>query len=130
MSNAITLFSAAITNVTLAEKAWLEAQLEVQTAADDESSFAWSFEQRSDSSTYLHLYADPEFGGDIDRVADFAQKFLAEWRPDEVFALEFANVADSSSFDSTFGGGAVLITATEQRWLNTGLWLAQQKAPN
>ena len=115
MSDSQVLFSTAVRNVTAEEKAWLEALLK-----DKEQSggvgFEWSFEQAADDSTYLYLHADTVFGDDIEQLAEFAQAFLAEWRPDSTFKMEYATV---DTDHDAFGGGAVIITATGQRWFNT-----------
>ena len=115
MSDSQVLFSTAVRNVTAEEKAWLEALLK-----DKEQSggvgFEWSFEQAADDSTYLYVHADTVFGGDIEQLAEFAQAFLAEWRPDGTFRVEYAIV--ETDFDA-FSGGVVIITATGQRWFRT-----------
>jgi hypothetical protein len=96
-----TLFSAVIARLTPEEKAWLETRLLAAARA-------------------------AEGGGCVGFTGSFEQDAAAatSLRPAEVFALEFASVGDDS-----FGGGAMLVTATEQRLWRTGLWLAQPKLP-
>lgn len=141
MSNYFTLFSTLINDITPEERSWVEAYLaariQEETKVDDidtddvedapDIGFAWSFEKAHDGSIYLHLYSE-EYGGDVDKVADFVQAFLAAYRPDDVFKMEFANTGDSPGAIDAFGGGAVIVTAAGQRWMNTGLWLAQQES--
>jgi hypothetical protein len=116
MSDSQILFSAAISNVIPEEKPWLEAWLKDKAEQRGGVGFEWSFEQAADDSTYLYVHTDTVFGGDIEQLAEFAQAFLAEWRPDGTFRVEYAIV--ETDFDS-FSGGVVIITATKQRWFNT-----------
>lgn len=140
MSNYYTLFSTSINDITPTERSWIDqylaARIQEETEGEDvyrenaeytpDIGFTWDFVQAHAGSTYLHLYSQ-ECGGDVDKVAAFVQAFLSACRPEGVFKMEFANTGDSPGAIDAFGGGAMVVTASEQRWMNTGLWLAQQE---
>ncbi len=115
MSDSQILFSTAISNVTPDEKIWLERWLK-DKAEQSNVGFEWGWEKATDDSTHLYIYTDVVFGGDIEQLVEFEQAFLAEWRPDSTFREKYARVETDHN---NFGGGVVIITATEQRWFNT-----------
>ena len=120
--NSYTQFCFQINELTKEEAAWLKEQL------SDDRGFDAYIEEHTEAST-LTLESDE---GDPDEAAAFAQKFLAAFRPDGVIFFEWAYSA-SHLVPNAFGGGAVVITADEMRWLNTSEWAtetAEQMRPH
>jgi hypothetical protein len=61
-----------------------------------------------------HLWLYTEESGDPESVADLVQKFLKRFRPDQCWVLTFACTCSKPRV-SSFGGGAVFVTADEIR---------------
>ena len=131
MANYPTLFSFAVTDLTDAQRTWLEALLATDEEglpsaelrpllADETPGFAAQFED--DGRT---LWVHSEDGGTPADAANVVQQFLARFRPEDSLGFEWANTCSRPIIDA-FGGGAVFITATHQRWNNSSTWLAEQ----
>ena len=113
MSVPLILFSAEISNVTSQEQAWIERLLKEKAGQSfNNIGFSWSFEKYPDGSTFLYIPVNHERGGDIERLAAFVRAFLAKWRPDDTFKMQYAALDVDGD---AYGGGVVVLTATEQR---------------
>jgi hypothetical protein len=124
-----THFSFAIEKLTDDERAWLRTLL---AGAGDEPTedlarllsdpdyvgFSWAFED--DGS--LWVYSDTS--GTPEDAAALVQEFLSRFRPDDVLAFEWANTCSRPRLDA-YGGGAVVVTAEEQRWMSSAQWLVE-----
>lgn len=131
MADYFTKFSFVIENLQDGERAWL-ADLLAGTGdhpTDDLAEmlpnppfvgFAWSFED--DGSLWLHS----DESGVPEDAAAVAQEFLARFRPHASVGFEWANTCSKPGLDA-FGGGAVVITAGQQRWLSSAQWLVEQQ---
>ena len=152
MSNNYLQFSFAIPNLTDAETAWIReylahvkqfAEYERDDAldgpADDEPimtdadkvdpflmavqnngsfGFSWAIDEDG-----LWIYA--EESGDPDIAATLMQQFLKAHRPTSYVGFEWAATCSKMRLNE-FGGGGVMVTATDCEYLATGLWLTQQ----
>lgn len=93
-----------------------------RVANDECVGFAASFE---DDGRTLWVYS--EDSGTPEDAATLVQEFLGRFRPDDTLGFEWANTC-SRPLVEAFGGGAVFVTAEEQRWMGSGHWLAEQAA--
>ncbi len=143
MPNYYTQFSTAIESLSEDEAAWLKRVLQDTWDLDpDGSEYAWLIEQMDETDTDLegwpsfghqfkengdkpYLWVYSEESGNIEHVAGLVQAFLAKFRPDVTVSLEWAETCSKPAVDS-FGGGAVVVTATEQHWF-TASYLAHCK---
>ena len=124
MADYFTQFSEMITDLTDCERAWIKARIRENSAAQDEDAggfqedgrvmdFSWDFELEGlIQESHFWIYADAY--GDIDCVANFVQKFLAKFRPDDTFQLTYANTC-SKPRPGSFSAGALYVTATETK---------------
>jgi hypothetical protein len=126
MADYYTRFSFEIPNLTDGERTWLEAKLQAADEAWEndevdapEFDFGWSLE--AGGSLWVHT----DESGTPESAANLCEEFLAEFRPHQSIGFEWANTCSKPRTDA-FGGGAVFVTATEQRWMGSGNWLAQQ----
>ena len=85
-------------------------------------SVAVSTQMGDDGHQRLWVWSGEDGCGSPDEAATIARKFLDRFRPDETIAFEFAVSCSKPRLDS-FGGGAVVITAENTEWLNTGTWI-------
>jgi hypothetical protein len=131
MADHYTHFSFALTDLSEEEQAWLGALLDspddtpneelAALLGDDEYiGFEASFE---DDGRTLWVHAGES--GTPERAAVVVQEFLARFRPGDAVGFEWANTCSRPLLDA-FGGGAVFVTAAEQRWLSSAQWLADK----
>lgn len=133
MANNYLQFSFAIPDLTEPEIEWLRALLAVEPEDDDPDNpvgigkygedpeyFGGTVEIDDDG---LWIYA--EESGTPEDAACFVQAFLAAHRPGDAIGFEWAATCSKMRLDE-FGGGAVLITATDQTWMSSSQWLAGQ----
>lgn len=62
---------------------------------------------------------------DLDHVAMAVQEFLRRFRPDDAWGMEYAMTCSKPRIGE-FGGGAFVVTATEESWTSTSTWLSQE----
>ncbi len=130
-----TQFSVSVAEqLTQAEVAWIEEKL-AQRAAYDEN----SLEDAALNDYWLQLggtaiaiepeglLISSEADGSADAAADFIQEFLAAQRPTAVVVLEWANTA-SRMVPGAFGGGVMVISATEIVWPPIQQWVTEAVA--
>lgn len=79
--------------------------------------FSWELEDD-------HLWVYSEESGSIDNLAVFAQSFLKKFAPEAHFTLEWASSCSKPRLRE-FGGGAMVVTATEVLVENTSTMLAE-----
>lgn len=82
----------------------------------------WSFEiepNAREGQPALWLHSE---NGGIDAVCAFVQHLLQKFTPDQVVTFEWSNDCDKPRPDA-YGGGAVIITATEIKAMSTNQWL-------
>lgn len=82
------------------------------------------YEKHDEKGRYLWIYAEEH--GYVDRVAHLVQKFLRQFRPDETWSLTYS-VTCSKPRVSDFGGGAVVVSATDIKWFNAWDFVEEQK---
>lgn len=75
-------------------------------------------------SDELWIYA--EEGGTPEYVVPLAQAYLEKFDPDGSLGFCWADTCSKPRLDE-FGGGAVFITATDAKWINTYQWLGEQE---
>ena len=134
MANSYTQFSFTFP-VNEAEQAWLQAKIDRLTAlifGEVEPETEWEEDLVEESSFGLVVnfeegaaYFMSEESGNVELAIDVVQQFLSHFRPTAAIGFEWANTC-SKPRPGEFGGGACLITTTETKFINTGLWLAEQ----
>ena len=81
----------------------------------------WSFEVvKEESAIWIHS----DYGG-VDAACQFVQHLLDKFRITETITFEWANTCSKPRLDA-YGGGAVLITATDIKSMTTSEWIYQQ----
>ena len=114
---------------TIAEREWWERKLAVPAFEDnDEDDPDSDFNVRN----YATIESDDNFlwfhfdeSGDIDALVEVLQEFLKDIDPEGAIGFSWADTCSKPRVDE-FGGGAVYITATDTKWMNTDMWLEQQ----
>lgn len=102
MSEAYTQFSEKLYDLTDEEIAWIEAYLGNQS--DDCSlMFEWELDGND-------LWIFDEGNGSPEDVGYFVRDFLAMFRPDEVWSMQWAYTNKDLRLGA-FGGGAMVVTA-------------------
>lgn len=136
MANYYTQFCVEIQCLTQEELDWFDdAREELDVCDMDANSERMLSEPWRDAENEGNLDFDVEFEADklvylsgeesdIDHPAALLQAFLKKFRPNEVLSLSWANTCSSSRPDA-FGGGAVVITATEMKWMTTNDWVEE-----
>lgn len=128
MANYYTQFSLEVTDLTDDEVAWLKHVLrgekdepnpELAAILGDE--MVW-FETEFVEPAGLWIHSGES--GSPDQAAEFLQEFLRKFRPDRVIGFGWADTCSKPRLD-TFGGGAVVVSATDFSWVNTHEWLAE-----
>lgn len=101
---------------------WLKAR-DIPDWYDDEPEYWPHFQFRieKDGRRYaIWFYADE--GGNLDIIAHVMQKFLAKFRPDDHFSMQWADTCSKLREDE-FGGGAMFVTAKKAYWTNSYSWV-------
>lgn len=98
--------------------------------AEPSSEWEESLTDHSSSGFTIHEAHDgviiaSDDDGNVELVIDLMQTFIQQHAPDLVVGFEWANTCDKKR-PGQFGGGAVVITATDITSMNTSLWLDQQ----
>jgi hypothetical protein len=127
MANNYMQFSEAIGSLTEDEAAWITEKL---TQLDDPCrddledwqqsiaqtgwlGFSWQIEgEGADRQLWIH-HGDES--GSVEAIPDFIQAFLAKFRPNDYFTLEWATWCSKPRIRE-FSGGAIFITATDVYW--------------
>ena len=127
MANSYMQFSEAIGSLTEDEAAWIAEKL---TQIDDPCcddledwqqsiaqtgwlGFSWQIEgEGADRQLWIH-HGDES--GSVEAIPDFIQAFLAKFRPQDYFTLEWATWCSKPRIRE-FSGGAIFITATDVYW--------------
>jgi hypothetical protein len=73
-----------------------------------------------------HLWLHGDEGTRLLAVVHLVQKFLAQFRPQECWALTYAQVCSRPRVGE-FGGGGTVVTASEDFWLDAHSWVADQQ---
>ena len=137
MANYITVFSFAIPNLTDAEAAWghraaawldadpdqREAMPELAEMLDDPDGYPSFRAEVDDDGLWIHS----DESGSPGEAARLVQAFLAAFRLDDTVAFEWADTCSRPILDA-FGGGAMLVTATDIESTHTGAWIAERLA--
>ena len=113
MANNYLQFSFAIDSVKPAEAAWLRTECQTLRQETDELSFEIQF-GHADGVAYLFA----EENGDVGQVAAFLQRFICAFRPEDHIGFEWSETC-SKPRTGEFGGGCVLVTATECKFAAT-----------
>lgn len=72
------------------------------------------------------MFIYSEEAGNVDALLDIMQAFLAKFRPDDCFTMEWAHTCEKPRVGE-FGGGAAFVTATGQQFINTGTWCGRRR---
>lgn len=137
MANYNTIFSFAIGGLTDAETAWCRraaAWLDADPAerepmpelvdVPDEPDGYPSFRAEVDNDGFW-IHADES--GSPDEVARLVQAFLTAFRPDDVVSFEWSDTCSRPILDA-FGGGAMIVTATDLEAMHTSGWIDDRLA--
>jgi hypothetical protein len=135
MPTPYTEFCEAVKNLTPEEEAWWKHQIdkmEGRFEGDDgmnenddyEEGFGYEF------CTYeggRHLVIMPgENRENLQRAAGLVQQFLAVFRPNDSWSIEFANIT-TRQVVGAYGGGAYFVTATRIKAISSWEWLRRQR---
>jgi len=127
-----TQFSVSVAEqLTQTEVAWIEEKLAQRAAYDenipeDEALNDYWLQLGGTAIAIepegLLIYSEAD--GSVDAAANFIQEFLAAQRPQVVVVLEWANTA-SRMVPGAFGGGVMVISATEIVWPPIQQWITE-----
>jgi hypothetical protein len=122
MADYFTQFSEMLGDLTDQERAWIKERIKEDQQAKDEDSYGWCDDDRVMEFDFefepeglveeSHFWIYSDTCGSPDCVADFVQKFLARFRPEDSWTLSWANTCSKPRLDS-FGGGTMVVTASE-----------------
>jgi hypothetical protein len=89
--------------------------------------FEWDFEaDPNNKKAPVSLWIrDPGGEGDVESVANFIQAYLKKFDPKGKVGFQFAHTCSSQRVDE-FGGGACVVTAKKQKWINTFDWVNKE----
>ena len=135
MANYNTMFSFAIPDLTDAETAWcrraatwLDAdereQMPELTAVPNDPDGYPSVRAEVDGDGFW-IHADES--GSPDEASRLVQAFLTTFRPDDVVSFEWSDTCSRPILDA-FGGGAMIVTATDVEAMHTSGWLGERLA--
>jgi len=85
-------------------------------------SIEYEIEHSPQSGTSIWMH-----GGQLEYVAVFVKKFLARFRPTNIFSLTWADTCSKPRIGA-FGGGLVVISATQTEWRNTASMVDEIKS--
>jgi hypothetical protein len=102
------------------EADWIFNRVE-QHQADENNPPLGDVELEDPTSIWFH--AD-EFG-DIEGIAKIVQEYLIEFNKPEYFTLTYAETC-SKPREGEFGGGAVIVSQNEIKYLNAHSWVEEQ----
>jgi len=71
-------------------------------------------------------FGSEDAGGDVNSLADFLEKFINQFRPDEVIWFEYAFTCDQLR-PGAFGGGCVVIARKASAGMDTSAWAADKE---
>lgn len=91
---------------------------------DEECGFSWNFDGVGGKAGSIIIYS--EESGTPERLAFLVQKYLKRYNPQGHWGMTWCSRTDAPRIGE-FGGGAVLVTANEQYWMNAHNWLEQVK---
>jgi hypothetical protein len=114
MANNYLQFSEAIYELKAEEKDWLEKRLN-QMESEEEAPFDYTFTNNS-----VNFFAE-EYG-DTYALALLVQEFLAKFRPNKSFSINYAETCSKMRVEE-FSGGAVFVTAHGIEYCNPRQWL-------
>lgn len=133
MSNNFLQYAVEITSLTDDELTWVVNELHWKPDEDPEAELPpwWDEEATSlgfDFKIYREgrevlLYAEEH--GNVELVAEFIFAFVTKFRPDAIFAVEWAETCDRMK-PGEFGGGACLISREGIQWQATSTWVVQE----
>lgn len=91
--------------------------------------FEWSIEAEGVGKKCVHTMwiRDPGGEGDAESVANFIQAYLKRFGQKGKVGFQYANTCSSQRVDE-FGGGACVVTAKKQKWINTFDWVNKELA--
>jgi hypothetical protein len=130
MANYYLHFSVMLEGLNKKEEEWARAELARREESEDDGGgtlhdFESTFESSdttSDGPSSVWFHDNGE-SGNVEQIADFVQSFLKKFRPKDCWGMEWSTDCSKPRLDA-YGGGAVLVTAKKQVWMNTGTWLA------
>ena len=135
MANYYTRFSAVLGELSTEEVAWIKQEIDDRIDADENSHLGFDYHLDGANpatgvrTDHLVLWINSGDGdGNVDRVAEFVQNFLKKFRPKEKWGMEWSSDCDKLRLGA-FGGGAVVVSARDCTWINTGQWLSKKLEP-
>jgi hypothetical protein len=84
------------------------------------------YEMMSDSRGF-QIWLRSDESGDVDTACAIMQHILKRYYPNDYATLSWSNTCSKPRTDG-FGGGALFLTATEVKWMNTAKWACDQEA--
>jgi hypothetical protein len=116
-------------DLSLADADWSGFRLWRNTEADDPDwlGFDWEFRDGDEWDDYgRHLWLYTEESGEPAHVAHLVQTFLRRFRPDQCWALTFAETCSKMRVGE-FSGGGCFVTADEIRWQGGYTFVEEQR---
>ncbi len=137
MANYYTIFSFAVSTLTDVEAAWgrraaawLDADPderddmpELADVLDDPEGYSSFRAEVDDDGLWIHS----DESGSPHEAARLVQAFLATFRPDDAVGFEWSDACSRPILDA-FGGGAMLVTATDIESTHTSDWVTERLA--
>ena len=115
MANNYLQFSEAIYDLNPEEKDWLQNRLEQMESEENGVPFEYSF-RNGLVNFFAEEYGDPY------ALAELVQEFLAKFRPNKFFAINYSETCSKMRLEE-FSGGAVFVTAHSIEYCNPRQWL-------
>lgn len=123
-----TLFCEEIENITDEEMAWLLDQ--VDPGKGEKSVFVAFTEEQGELTFTVYkegesAIIEADEAGNPKEVAVLMSAFLARFRPDETWVMEYAHTASRSAV-GVYGGGGVIVTKDGARYMDSSTFVIGQ----
>jgi len=102
----------------------LMRELGLQLEDDFVTEFGWPGFEWLIEDDRQHLWVYCEDQADLNNLVTIVQGFFRKFKPDGIFAVEWATTCSTPLLDA-FGGGAVVVTATSADWFTTCDWVSK-----
>jgi hypothetical protein len=124
MPDYMCLFNLEIGDISDEERQWIHAMVSdphaIPTLIEEDY---YDFYLEVTGTPSLWIYSDT---GDPEHVVRFLQEFLFKFRPQDHLSFEYALTCEPYR-NGDHGGGAVVFTKNHALWMNTGVWIAEQR---
>ena len=115
-------FSEMVGDLTAEERSWIKERIDDHAKAGDEGGISWDEDDRIMDFSFdfepegeveeSHFWIYSNEYGSPDCAAEFVQRFLARFRPDDSWTMRWSTSCSKARLDS-FGGGTIVVTASE-----------------